>query len=381
MTDPIENRLVIGISTRALFNLDAENAIFERDGLEAYREYQRSHEDVVLEPGTAFGLIKALLAINGTAPEPLVEVILLSRNDADSSMRVFNSLDAHGIAITRGAFRGGRDPWPYLSAFHCDLFLSAEPAAVLAALDEGTSAALVLHPPETIEEPSDEVRIAFDGDAVLFDEESDLIYRNEGPEAFFKYEQEHEDTPLSPGPFRPFLEGLGRVQQRMTAGSVVRTALVTARNAPAHRRVVKTFRAWGVNVDEAYFLGGIDKTRILTKFRPHIFFDDSLTQLERAAREVASAHVPARSASRAEVDRTGDSDDQLDLFEAGHEKPVIADSARDTFAMPAKRARSKVTEKGERELPTDEPPSQAEAGSQAADESASVRGAPSPAPD
>jgi hypothetical protein len=220
-------------------------------------------------------------------------------------MRVFNSIEAHGLAITRGAFRGGRDPWPYLPAFHCDLFLSAEPAAVRAALDQGTPAALVLAPPETVSDVDREVRIAFDGDAVLFDEESDQIFRREGQEAFFKFEAEHAEEPLSPGPFQPFLEGLARVQSRFPdENSPIRTALVTARNAPAHKRVVNTFRAWGIRVDEAYFLGGIDKTEILRRFQPHIFFDDSLAQLERAASEVPSAHVPGKA-------------DQLAMFVTG----------------------------------------------------------------
>jgi 5'-nucleotidase len=302
--DPLAGKLVVGISTRALFDLDLENDIFTREGLDAYRAYQRAHEKEVLRPGTGFALAKGLLEINGRSQGPLVEVILLSRNDADSSMRVFNSIEAHRLAITRGAFRGGRDPWPFLPAFHCDLFLSAEPKAVREAIDQGTPAGLVLAPPAT-EPDADrdgEVRIAFDGDSVLFDDEADKIYDEQGPEAFYRHEAEHAEEPLSPGPFHRFLDGLARLQGLFPAGeSPIRTALVTARSAPAHRRVVNTFRAWNIRMDEAYFLGGIDKFEVLSRLRPHIFFDDKLANLERAASQIPSAHVPP----------TGE---QLDLF-------------------------------------------------------------------
>jgi len=304
VADPLKDMLVIGISTRALFDLDLENEIFVRQGLEAYRAYQRDHEKEVLRPGTGFALAKGLLEINGRSQGPLVEVILLSRNDADSSMRVFNSIEAHSLAITRGAFRGGRDPWPFLPAFHCDLFLSAEPKAVREAIDQGTPAGLVLAPPASEPDagPDGEVRIAFDGDSVLFDDEADNIYNEQGPDAFYWHEADHAEEPLNPGPFHRFLDGLARLQGRFPAGeSPIRTALVTARSAPAHRRVVNTFRAWNIRMDEAYFLGGIDKFEVLSRLRPHIFFDDKLENLERAAIHVPSAHVPP-------------SGEQMDLF-------------------------------------------------------------------
>ncbi len=304
MGGTLRDRLVIGVSTRALFDLEAANAVFEKDGLAAYRAYQLAHEKDPLGPGTAFPLIRDLLAINGRSPDgPLIEVVILSRNHADSAMRVFNSIEELQLSITRGVFRGGRDPWPFLLTFHCELFLSAEPSAVQAAINAGVPAALVLRPPAVGHDEEDEVRIAFDGDSVLFDEESDRIWRAEGADAFFKHERDNADVPLSAGPFQPFLAALARVQAKFPEdASPIRTALVTARNAPAHIRVINTFRAWNTRIDEVYFLGDVDKVDALTHLRPHIFLDDRRENLERAADEVPSAHVPARG-------------DQLQLFE------------------------------------------------------------------
>jgi 5'-nucleotidase len=206
-----------------------------------------------------------------------------------------NSIEHHKLPITRAAFRGGEDPWAYLRAFRCDLFLSAEPPDVQKALREGVPSALVLDPPERRDAQPEEinkVRIAFDGDAVLFDGESDRYFKEHGLEAFLVREAELADVPMDPGPFKPFLIALGRIQSRFVEReSPVRTALVTARNAPAHKRVIKTFRAWGVHVDESVFLGGVDKAEILDAMRPHIFFDDQMTHLERARSFVPSAHV------------------------------------------------------------------------------------------
>lgn len=297
MGDPLKGKLVVGISSRALFDLHAANEIYVRDGLAAYREFQREHEHDILQPGTGFPLVKRLLAVNQRLPvqEP-VEVIVLSRNDADSAMRVFNSIEAHGLPITRGAFRGGRDPWPFLRAFRCGLFLSAEPEDVIQALGQAIPAALVLHPPGPgTDDDDNEVRIAFDGDAVLFGDESERIFQRDGLQAFQRHEAARAEEPMEPGPFRPFLEGLARIQAQFPQNErPIRTALVTARNAPAHRRVVNTLRAWNVHVDETFFLGGMEKDEILTRFRPHIFFDDQISHLERIANRVPSAHVPPR---------------------------------------------------------------------------------------
>jgi 5'-nucleotidase len=291
MPDPLEGRLVIGISSRALFDLTEANLVYETQGLEAYRDYQRSRERDVLAPGTGFPLVRGLLDIN-MRKAGMVEVIVFSKNSADSAMRVFHSISAHGLAITRGVFRGGRDPWPFLPAFHCDLFLTAEPDQVLKARTKGVAAALVMPPPGAPAEQAGEVRIALDGDAVLFDDESERIFAREGIEAFRAHEMKNADVPMSPGPFREFLLGLARIQDSFPQGeSPIRTALVTARDAPAHFRVVNTLRAWNVRVDETYFLGGVEKTEVLAAFGAHIFFDDQLKHAARAALSVPSAQV------------------------------------------------------------------------------------------
>jgi 5'-nucleotidase len=201
-------------------------------------------------------------------------------NDADTGIRVFNSIEAHGLPITRGAFTGGGDPWKYLSAFRCDLFLSADPRDVARALQDGVPAARVLAPPqESVASPADNlVRIAFDGDAVLFDEESELIYQREGLDAFVKHETENVLVPLGQGPFVPFLSALRKVRDAFEPGAApIRTSLVTSRNAPAHKRAVMTLREWGVHMDEAFFLGGVEKADILRALDPDIFFDDQMT--------------------------------------------------------------------------------------------------------
>ena len=288
----LDELLVVGISSRALFDLEAANAVFEREGLSAYRDYQRRHERELLAPGTAFPLVKGLLDINRRAGERLVEVVILSRNDAESALRVFRSVEHYELDITRGVFRGGRDPWLMLRALSCDIFLTAEPSHVLKAHDLGVPAALIMPPPPGAGLPdTSEVRIAFDGDAVLFDDASQRIFDTEGLEAFHSHEEEHAEVALSPGPFRPFLDGLARVQARFGGQSPIRIALVTSRGAPAHYRVVHTLRAWGVRIDETYFLGGADKTEALAAFGAHIFFDDQLVHAERAASKIPSAQV------------------------------------------------------------------------------------------
>lgn len=292
----LSGKLVIGISSRALFDLDEADEIFRTHGLAEYRQFQREHEDDVLEPGTAMPLIRGLLAID--APQTpdadrLVEIIVLSRNDADSAMRLFNSIEAHGLGIVRGAFTSGRDPWPYLRPLECALFLSANADDVFQARAQGFPAALVLpRPGETPNSDVGEVRIAFDGDAVLFDEGSELLFQRDGLEAFQDHESMRAAEPLSPGPFAPFLLALKHIQDRFPAGrSPIRTALVTARGAPAHRRVVSTLRAWGVRMDETFFLGGMAKAPVLAALRPHIYFDDQLGHLRDAQQLVPSAHV------------------------------------------------------------------------------------------
>ena len=306
----LTDKLVVGISSRALFDLDEADAVFRREGLAGYRRFQREHENDILEPGTAMPLIRGLLAIDAPQTpdqERLVEAILLSRNDADSAMRLFNSIEAHGLRITRGALTSGRDPWPYLSPLQCSLFLSADADDVFNARAQGFPAALVLsRPGDAPQDEPGEVRVAFDGDAVLFDERSELLFHSEGLEAFQDNETRRAREPLDPGPFAPFLIALKRIQDRFPEGkSPIRTALVTARGAPAHTRVVHTLRAWGVRMDETFFLGGIDKAPVLAALRPHIFFDDQLRHLRAAQQLVPSAHVvPQREQLKLFADET-----------------------------------------------------------------------------
>ena len=306
----LSDKLVVGISSRALFDLDEADAVFRREGVAGYRRFQREHENEILRPGTAMPLIRGLLAIDdprAAENDRLVEVILLSRNDADSAMRLFNSIESHGLRITRGALTSGRDPWPYLGPLQCSLFLSADPDDVFNARVQGFPAALVMsRPGEAAQDEPGEVRIAFDGDAVLFDERSELLYQAEGLEAFQDHERLRTDEPLSPGPFAPFLLALKRIQDRFAEGeSPIRTALVTSRGAPTHTRVVLTLRAWGVRMDETFFLGGLDKAPVLAALRPHIFFDDQLRHLRVAQQLVPSAHVvPEREQLRLFAEET-----------------------------------------------------------------------------
>lgn len=291
----LDDKLVVAISSRALFALEEADEIFRNEGLEAYRQHQREREDEPLEPGTGMPLVRGLLRINDVVQEPLVEVIVLSRNDADSGLRIFNSIENYGLPITRAAFTDGADPLPYLGPFYSDLFLSDESAAVRAAIEKGFPAARVLDPPEAYnEEPAGAVKIAFDGDAVLFDGESERVFQEKGLEAFLARESALADQPMNPGPFQPFLAALGRVQKAVGEDqSIIRTALVTARNAPATKRVVNTLRDWDVRVDESFFLGGVEKAGVLAALRPHIFFDDQYVHLRPAQRTTPSAHVPA----------------------------------------------------------------------------------------
>jgi 5'-nucleotidase len=293
----LDDMLVVAITSRALFDLHESDQVFRDQGLDAYRAHQLEREDDPLGPGTAFPLVRGLLSVNERAGEHMTEVVILSRNDGDSGLRLMNSIEHHGLDISRAAFRGGEDPWAYLKAFRCDLFLSADPPDVQEALHQRVPSALVLDPPERLDasaEDIDQVRIAFDGDAVLFDDESERYFQEHGLDSFLAREAELADEPMDPGPFKPFLMALGRIQNQFSEReSPIRTALVTSRNAPAHKRVIKTLRTWGVHVDESVFLGGVDKAEILEAMRPHIFFDDQLTHLERTRLFVPSAHVLA----------------------------------------------------------------------------------------
>ncbi|MGH8040605.1 MAG: 5'-nucleotidase [Rudaea sp.] len=287
------DRLVVAISSRALFDLAESHALFERAGLDAYRDFQMARENDLLAPGIAFPLVRKLLRLNEGVEEPRVEVILLSRNSADTGLRIFNSIEHYGLHIARAVFTGGSSTSPYVNSFGAQLFLSANPESVSAALAAGIAAATIL-PSKAPATASDQLRIAFDGDAVIFGDESERVSAEQGIEAFHRNETENAEKPLSGGPFRGFLAAMHRLQAAFPAGDVspIRTALVTARSAPAHKRVILTLRSWGVRLDEALFLGGRDKGPFLEAFGADIFFDDSHANVESARRHVATGHVP-----------------------------------------------------------------------------------------
>ncbi|MCA1714515.1 MAG: 5'-nucleotidase [Gammaproteobacteria bacterium] len=313
---PATNPLIVAITARALFALEDSHGLFERQGIQAYTEHQRSREDDVLEHGIAFPLVRKLLALNDGAPPeaPHVEVILLSRNSSDTGLRIFNSIQHHGLAISRATFTSGAPTWPYIKPFGAHLFLSANPDSVRSALEHGVAAATILpaavgtstagqqhrltersaHGRAGSGEGLAQIRIAFDGDAVIFGDESERVSQEQGLAAFHDHEITRSGEPLSGGPFRGFLDALHRLQQAFPAGddAPIRTALVTARSAPAHKRVILTLREWGVRLDEALFLGGRPKGPFLETFGADIFFDDSLHNIDSARQHVAAGHVP-----------------------------------------------------------------------------------------
>lgn len=301
MAVTLDGKLVIAISSRALFDLDESNQIFEEKGEEEYTKFQIEHEDELLSCGVAFPLIRRLLALRDPQTEQnMVEIILISKNDPNTGLRVFNSIEQHRLTITRAAFTRGRSPYKYLKAFNADLFLSANPEDVKLALQNGYASATIftgdyLKKAENMDETMDEIRIAFDGDAVIFSDEAERINVEMGLEEFKKNEVEKSEIPLTPGPFKAFLTALNKLQDtyKHYDKRPIRTALVTARNAPAHKRAIKTLRSWGISVDEAFFLGGLDKASILESFDPHIFFDDQQTYCLNASKVVPTGHVPS----------------------------------------------------------------------------------------
>ncbi len=296
MAFQVDDKLVIGVSSRALFDLQEENRIFEEQGLAAYEAYQREHENVLLKPGTAFPLVKALHNLN-LGDRQLTEIVIMSKNSTDTSMRIFNSIEHYGLDITRAALVGGGNITPYLSAFGTDLFLSANEADVQDALQSGIAAGLICpHDKLTVDPEAaiHQIRIAFDGDAVIFSGEAEEIFQKEGLEAFAEHERQNAQNPLPEGPFAKLLKTISLVQSQFDQKqSPIRTALVTARNAPAHERVIRTLRAWNVRVDETFFLGGMKKADILKAFGAHIFFDDQQKHLEDASEVVPAAKVLA----------------------------------------------------------------------------------------
>ena len=292
MPTVLDGRLVVAISSRALFDFEEENRLFEAADDRAYMRLQLERLDTPARPGVAFSLARKLLAFNAGAPR--VEVVILSRNDPVSGMRVFRSAQHFGLPIERGVFTRGQPPWRYLGPLAANLFLSTNEADVRSALDAGVPAARVLpHSKRASDGHPDEVRIALDGDAVLFSEEAERVFQRDGLDAFQSHERDRSATPLAPGPFKPLLEALHRLQRTPAAGMRVRTALVTARSAPAHERAIRTLMAWNIEVDEAMFLGGLPKGEFLREFEPDFFFDDQTRHVESAASHVPAGHVAA----------------------------------------------------------------------------------------
>lgn len=292
----LDNLLVVGISSRALFNLEIEEAIFQQQGLDAYRQHQLTNEDDILKPGAGFALVKALLKLNQLTPgKRLVEVVIMSRNSSETSLRIFNSIEHYGLDISRAALAGGASLSPYLQAFNVSLFLSLHEDDVQAAINAGVASALLYQLAENVAD-LDQIRIAFDGDAVIFSDEAEKIYQSQGIEAFEQHERKNANKPLPEGPFARLLVALSYIQNNFKAPDgralPLRTALVTARSSPAHERVIRTLRAWNIAIDETFFMGGVNKSAVLAAFKPHMFFDDQHGHCMHASSVVPTGRVP-----------------------------------------------------------------------------------------
>lgn len=286
--------LIVAVSARSLFDFEEAHLVYEAKGIEAYLSHVREREDVPLPKGAAFPLIEALLRLNELVPgERIVDVIAVSSIHPDAGLRVINSIDHYGLDVKKAAFTSGSSVLPILQAFEVDLLLSKSTADVQQAVDAGMAAAIMYTPPDGEVPPADQIRIAFDGDAVLFSDESERVYKAQGLEAFMEHETKKAREPLPDGPFAKLLRMIQRIQTNSKAERrPFRLALVTARGGNARERVLRTLRAWDIEMDEVYFLQGFRKDRILATFRPHIFFDDQDVHLSPASRIVPSARVP-----------------------------------------------------------------------------------------
>lgn len=320
----LEQKLVIGLASSALFNLEESDEVFRTKGELVYREYQHKNENVILDLGVAFPFIQRLLSLNSIFPKdnPFVEVILLSRNDPNTGLRVMNSIEHYGLNIKRAIFLQGRTPHKYIDALNISLFLSANEIDVNQAITAGYPAGLILKGNIFDIEHDEELRIAFDFDGVIADDSSEQVYKESGLSAFIKNEENLANQPANIGPLHKLLKELSTLQkeeikyqsQNSDYKSRLRLSIVTARNAPAHKRVINSLRAWGIDtINEAFFLGGIEKRRVLEILNPHIFFDDQVTHLEKTADSIASVHIPFGIANK-----------KLDL--ADQKTPTTADS-------------------------------------------------------
>ncbi|MFF3648877.1 5'-nucleotidase [Streptomyces sp. NPDC002181] len=298
----LSGRVVIGIASSALFDLTDCDAVFREQGEDAYRRYQEAHVDEVLDKGVAFPFVRRLLSLNDLAEplDPLVEVIILSRNDPDTGLRVMRSISAHGLHISRAVFRQGRSPHRFIPALNMSLFLSANGSDVREAVADGLPAGHVLETERVDDETDRELRIAFDFDGVLAGDSSERVYRTAGIEGFRAHEVLNAATPHDPGPLKEFLAGINRIQRREEEERRknpayqprLRVSLVTARDAPAHERAMHSLKQWGLRVNDAFFLGGVDKAAVMSALDPHIFFDDQVAHLTGTAPATPSVHVP-----------------------------------------------------------------------------------------
>lgn len=293
--------LVVGVSSRALFDLEVENKIFESENIKGFRKYQLEHENDLLEKGTAFPLIESLLKLNEISTKQIVEVVVMSRNSPETGVRILKAIKHYNLSITRWAFSGGETLTPFIDAFDVDLFLSKDEKDVQRLSDTSNCAtALLYDAPFDYVPETDRVKFAFDADAVVFSEESEQIYKEKGIDAFHEHEAKNEDVPLNDGPFAELLRKLSKIQEFFPTTielSPLRIAIVTARNAPSHMRVIKTLRNWDVYVDEAYFMGGLSKDKVLKAFGAHIFFDDQESHLSGSSKVVPSGKVLYKSDS------------------------------------------------------------------------------------
>ena len=302
MSYPIEEKLVIAVASSALFELDEADAVFREKGVRAYRDYQRAHENDVLKPGIAFPFVRRFLELNKVFPDSQpAEVVLLSRNDSDTGLRVFTSIEHYGLGIVRAAFTRGNSPFRYIPAYNVSLFLSANEEDVIEALNHGYPAGRVLPSVTSDDKTDNELRVAFDFDGVIADDSAEQVFKKEGIDAFYNSETEKAQTAIASGPLGDLFRKLGnlraledeREEQDRNYHRFLKTAIVTARSAPAHRRVINTLRSWNITVDETHFLGGMDKGRILETLRPHIFFDDQQhPHLDTAQHFTPSVHIP-----------------------------------------------------------------------------------------
>lgn len=306
----LKNKLVVAVASSALFDLKESDAVFQKEGEDNYRKYQRENEENTLATGVAYPLVKRLLALNADHAEPLVEVILFSKNDPDTGLRVFKSIEHYGLTITRAVFVTGRNPFSYMDAFNVSLFLSGNQDDVREAITQGLPAGYVAQRTSFQDDDDDELRIAFDFDGVLADDSSEKVYKEAGIAEFHQHERQQANQPLPEGPLYKFLQEISHIQQKELEKAKqdeayqpqIRIALCTARNAPAIERVVTTLRKWNVQLDESFFLGGLDKVDVLNVYRPHIFFDDQIGHIQNVSQKFPSVHIPYGVANVAEVE-------------------------------------------------------------------------------